>query len=174
LADATVVCMGGWITPPADGLPPWGANMDWNVQCDTSAAVTLFETARELTLVTLTATLDAHLRRAHLDRLRAGSPVGTLLARQAEAHAAQYEFAVLGRTYSRLPDDLCNFQYDPVAAAVALGWNGATIVEQRLRPVFDGAVLRFAPDDAGRVVRVVTEVDGDAFADHWLATVENI
>jgi hypothetical protein len=35
----------------------------------------------------------------------------------------------------------------------------------------DGGVLRFVERADGRVVDVVTAVDGPAFAAHWLATV---
>ena len=38
LREARVVLMGGWVYPAADGLPPWGPERDWNVQCDTTAA----------------------------------------------------------------------------------------------------------------------------------------
>jgi inosine-uridine nucleoside N-ribohydrolase len=174
LSDATVVCMGGWVEPPAEGLPQWGADMDWNVQCDTSAAIAVFETARELTLVTFAATLSVHVRRRHLARLGAAGPVGVLLARQAEAHRDEHDAGTLARGYRLLPDDLCNFQYDAVAAAVAFGWNGATITEMRLRPVLERAVLRFVPDTGGRTVRVVTDVDADAFTETWLRAVEHI
>ena len=174
LCDATVVCMGGWIAPAAYGLPQWGADMDWNVQCDTDAALAVFESARELTLVTLAATLPVHVRRGHLPRLRAVGPVGTLLARQAEAHRAEHDLGTLAKSYRRLPLDLCNFQYDPVAAAVAMGWNGATVTPMQLRPVLDGEVLRFAPDTDGRAVRMVKDVDVDAFTELWLRAVENI
>ena len=34
LAKASVVFMGGWVQPAEGGLPEWGAEMDWNVQCD--------------------------------------------------------------------------------------------------------------------------------------------
>src|SRR5258706_11072567 len=36
LGRATIVVMGGWTEPPVDGLPPWGAGREWNVQRDTA------------------------------------------------------------------------------------------------------------------------------------------
>jgi purine nucleosidase len=86
LGRVPVVVMGGWTQPPSDGLPAWGPEMDWNVQWDTRAAQIVAATAR-LTLVTLPATLTAHLRAADLPRLRACGPLGELLARQSQAHA---------------------------------------------------------------------------------------
>ena len=126
LARQQVVVMGGWVQRPAPGLPQWGPDMDFNVQWDTRAAEVVAATAR-LTLVTLPATLNAHLRRDDLPRLRAAGPLGQLLARQSEAHGQTHQMEKLGREHAGLPDDLLNFQYDPVACAVALGWSGARL-----------------------------------------------
>jgi purine nucleosidase len=171
LGRVPVVVMGGWIQPPAGGLPAWGPEMDWNVQCDTRAAQIL-AAAAELTLVTLAATLKAQLRAADLPRLGAAGPLGALLARQARAHGEDHGMAALGRAHAGLPDDLVNFHYDPVACAVAAGWTGAVVQELRLRPVLDGEVLRFAPDPDGRRMRVVVDLDGPGFTDTWLRAVE--
>ena len=118
LSKVPVVLMGGWVWPPEEGLPAWGPDMDWNVQCDTRAAAVVAEKA-DLTLVTMPATLKAHLRAAHLPRLRTSGPLGRLLAHQAEAHAQEWKFGDLARAHPGLPDDLLNFNYDPVACAVA-------------------------------------------------------
>jgi purine nucleosidase len=163
--------MGGWVEPPAPGLPRWGPEMDFNVQWDTRAAEVVAATAR-LTMVTLPATLNAHLRRADLPRLRAAGPLGQLLARQSEAHAETYQMEKLGRDHSGLPDDLLNFQYDPVACAVALGWSGATVEDIRVRPMRMGDVLSFQPHPDGRSTRAVLDVDGAAFRETWLSAVE--
>ncbi len=146
--------------------------MDFNVQWDTRAAEVVAETAGDLTLVPLPATLTAHLCAAHLPPLRASGPLGALLASQSEAHAGEYGMGVLGREYLALPDDLLNIHYDPVACAVAVGWPGVVVEEQRLRPVMDGETLCFRPDPTGRPTRVVVDVDGDRFAETWLAAVE--
>jgi hypothetical protein len=146
--------------------------MDWNVQCDKQAALLLAASA-ELTLVTLPATLTAHLRAAHLPRLRASGPVGELLALQSELHARHNRFAELGRAHPGLPRDLLNFHYDPVTCAVACGWPGATVEEMRLRPVVAGGVLRFERSEAGRATRVVVGVDGAAFSELWLCSLES-
>jgi purine nucleosidase len=166
-----VVVMGGWVEPPAPGLPRCGPEMDFNVQWDTRAAEVVAATAR-LTMVTLPATLSAHLRRADLPRLRAAGPLGQLLARQSEAHAETYQMEKLGRDNTGLPDDLLNFQYDPVACAVALGWSGATVEDIRVRPLRTDDVLSFQPHPDGRSTRVVLDVDGAAFRETWLSAVE--
>lgn len=169
LAEARVVAMGGWLAPPAAGLPAWGPEMDWNVQCDTRAAATVAEHA-DLTLVTLPATLTACLRAEHLPALAAAGPLGALLARQCRAHAEDNAMPALGRAHPALPDDLVNFHYDPVACAVALGWPGATIATLSLSPVWSGDLLRFTPDHTGRPARVVTAIAPD-FAPTWLSLV---
>jgi purine nucleosidase len=172
LGRVPVVMMGGWIQPPSGGLPAWGPEMDWNVQCDTRAVQIVAATTAELTLVTLPVTLKAHLRTADLPRLGGSGPLGALLARQSRAHGEDHGMAALGRAHADLPDDLVNFHYDPVTCAVAVGWTGAVIEELRLRPVLEGEVLRFAPDRDGRLVRVVVDLDGQGFTDIWLRTVE--
>jgi inosine-uridine nucleoside N-ribohydrolase len=145
--------------------------MDWNIQCDTKAAIMLADHAR-LTMVPLPIALKAHIREAHLDRLAASGPLGALLARQTKAHALEHGMAEIGRTNSCLPDDLLNFHYDPVTCAVALGWPGASMKELSLRPVFERGALRFEPTPSGRRIRVVVDIDGDRFAENWIAMVE--
>ena len=166
-----VVVMGGWVQPPAPGLPQWGPDMDFNVQWDTQAAEIVAATA-QLTLVTLPATLNARLSRADLPRLRAAGPLGQLLAQQGEAHGQANQMEKLGREHFGLPDDLLNFHYDPVACAVALGWPGATMEELRLQPVLRDDVLSFLPTPEGRPIKLVLDVDGAAFRETWLSAVE--
>ena len=172
LGRTPITLMGGWTRPPAEGLPAWGPEMDWNVQWDTRAAEIVGGAAAQLTLATLPATLQAHLRAADLPRLRASGSLGELLARQSEARAVEAGIAELGRAHPALPDDLLNFHYDPVACAVALGWPGAMVEEMHLRPVLRDGVLRFEPDLAGPLVRVLVGLDGAAFTEAWLTAVE--
>jgi purine nucleosidase len=172
LGRVPVVLMGGCIRPLAEGLPRWGPERDWNVQCDTRAAG-IVAGAAQVTLVTLSVTAKAHLRAAHLGRLRASGPLGELLARQGEANRVDANLAELARAHAGLPADLLNFHHDPVACAVALGWPGAVVEEMRLRTVLEGGVLRFQPDDGGRLTRVAVDLDGASFAETWLAAVES-
>ena len=172
LQDARVVAMGGWVDPPAPGLPRWEADRDWNVQCDTTAAATLLAACEDLTLSALPATMPASLRLADLDRLRESGSVGRLLARQSLAHRDDNGYAVLGPSAPGLPDDLVNFHWDPVACAVALGWSGATVEETELVPALSGPVLSFERSAGGRRAHVLVDVDGEAFTTTWLAAVE--
>lgn len=77
-----------------------------------------------------------------------------------------------GRAHPGRPDDLVNIHWDPVACAVALGWPGAVLAEQRLRTVVADGVLRFEPAADGRATRVLTGLDGAAFSERWLTAVE--
>lgn len=171
LGSAPVVLMGGWVAPPASGLPQWGLEVDWNVQCDTRAAEVVFRAAGRLTLVTLAATAKVHLRASDLDELEEAGPLGPLLARQGRAHGDGFDMAELGRSYSGLPDDLLNFQHDALACAVAVGWGGAPGQDMNLSPIHHGDTLSFQPDPKGRLVSVVVDADGPAFARLWLETV---
>ena len=172
LRGVPVVVMGGWLGPPEPGLPAWGPEMDFNVQCDTRAVELLAGSGASLTLVPLPVTLNAHLRARDLTRLRASGSLGQLLARQAEAHGVDHKMADLGRAHAGLPDDLLNFHYDPVACAVAVGWAGGVVDEMRLRPILDDALLRFEPAEDGSLTRVVVELDPADFTERWLAAVE--
>jgi inosine-uridine nucleoside N-ribohydrolase len=168
LRRASVVAVGGWFPFAADGLPGWGPEMDWNVQWDTAAA-RIVAGAAQVTLVPLPVTLKAHLRGADLPRLRAAGPLGRLLAGQGEAHGQDWDMAAMGRAHAGLPDDLLNFQYDPVAVAVALGWPGAVLEEMPLSPVAAGDLLRFERRPDGRRTRVVVDLDGPGFGEMWLS-----
>ena len=174
LGRAAVVMMGGWVDPAGMGLPAWGPEMDFNVQFDTAAAESVFAAAGSLTMVGLPSTMSAHLRAVHLPRLRLAGSVGRLLADQSEAHGVDAGMTELGRSHSGLPVDLLNVHYDPVACAVAVGWDGAVIEETRLVPTSGDGVLRFARSRNGRSTRLVTSVDGEAFSRVWLSAVEAI
>lgn len=171
LASTEVVVMGGYVVPPGPRLPPWGAEMDWNVQCDTIAARVVFDACCPV-LVPLAASLQVTLRAAHLPTLRASGPLGRLLAMQGEAYAADEHFTDLARRHNDLPDDLLNFQHDALACAVAAGWDGVSVETMPLVPGYHGRNLTFVPDSSGRPTRIVTAVDSPRFARDWLHAVE--
>jgi purine nucleosidase len=172
LRRASIVVMGGWTEPPADGLPPWGPDRDWNVQWDTAAAEVVAASTERLTLTPFSATLRAHLRAAELPRLRASGALGKLLARQAEAFAKDHGLSDLAAKHPALPADLLIFHHDPLACAAALDWPGAEVTEIALSHGFEGDLFRWRADPAGRPTRVVTDVDPEAFSRDWLAAVE--
>ncbi len=171
LRDAGTVVMGGHVPPAPDGYPAWGMRDDFNVQQDAAAARVVFDRCAP-TVVPVPTCLRATLRRRDLARLRAAGALGMLLADQAEPHAVDNGLADLPAGYPSLPDDLLNFQYDPLACAVAAGWSGVEVSELGVALSFEGSLLRLDLAQDGTPMRVVTDVDGEAFSQAWLGAVE--
>ncbi len=159
LGDAHVVLMGGWVGPPAVGLPAWRGQDDWNVVCDPLAATEVRRAAGRLTVVPLAVTAQVHLRDRDLPRLATAGSLGRLMAGQAAAYRDDWGKRALGLAHTGLPDDLANFHHDPLTVAVAAGWPGVTIEASSLD---------------GRFVNLVVDVDGPAFGEEWLSTVESL
>jgi hypothetical protein len=131
-------------------------------------------------VVPLEVTVQTALRRADLPALRRAGPLGALLAHQGLAFAEdEQNEAKYGRPYAGLPDDTINFQHDPLACAVALGWAGARTETLRLTWREEAGLLHLeeasgagpAGAPAGVPTRVVTGVDGPAFGELWLGVV---
>lgn len=171
LRRAKLCLMGGYVFPPREGFPPWGSEMDFNVQIDVQSAHRVIEHSSP-TLVPLAVTVETSLRRAYLAALRQSGPLVRLIARQAEAFAEENYEARYGQTSKGLPDDTINFQHDPLACAIAAGWNeGVEIRAIPLRSEIEDGWLRQMVDDSGRPTRVVTRVDGDTFNEFWFRMV---
>ena len=77
----------------------------------------------------------------------------------------------VGGEHPRLPDDLLNFQYSPLACAVAAGWEGVRIEELRLTARLEDGVLSFPESSSGKPTRVVTSVDGPRLEREWVEAV---
>jgi purine nucleosidase len=172
LRGAHVVLMGGYVCPPRDGFPQWGHEMDYNVQVDPQSTQVVLENSSP-TLVTLSVTVETALRAAYLPTLREAGRMGQLLAQQAEAFAKDEDMAVrFGRTCRDLPDDIINFLHDPLACAIALGWDkDVETRELPLRSEIENGWLRQTVDKTGKPTRVVTHVNGSEFSEYWLSTV---
>jgi len=175
LARANLTLMGGYIYPPRPGFPPWGNDMDWNMQVDARSAALVLAHSRPL-LVSLTVTVETALRRAHLERLRQAGPVAQLIARQIHVVARDWDNETrYGLTCPALPDDAINFQHDPLAAAIALGWReGVELRKVRLQCELRAGWLVEQPDPAGQPFQVVTQIDGPAFSEAWVDWVAGV
>jgi purine nucleosidase len=169
LRNANLVLMGGYVFPPRKGYPAWGNDMDWNVQNDIGSAQIVIERSNP-TLVPLTVTVETALRRAHLPALRQSGPLARLIARQAEAFAVEYgNEAQYGQSCKNLPDDIINFQHDPLARGIALGWrDGVEISELPLKLAVEDGWLVQRIADGGKQTRVVSRVNGAKFNQFWL------
>lgn len=169
LKDARLFLMGGYVYEIPPGYPQWLPEYDWNMQLDVTSAKYVLERASP-TLIPLTITCRTALRRAHLPRLNQAGKLGELLLRQAELFARAENFEQqYGETCPALPADIVNFHHDPLACAVALGWNqGLKIETVPLRLEVRDGYLYETPDENGIPTRVVTEVDTAGFGDFWL------
>lgn len=169
LMQAGLFLMGGYVYPPQPGFPQWPNEADYNIQMDVRSAKHVIEHSNP-TLVPVTITEETFLRRAYLDELRQAGPLGQLIARQAEAFAVDERHeARYGETCEGLPDDTINFQHDPLACAIALGWNEEVKIEDvpLSLEVRDGWLVERV-DTSGKPVRVVTKIDGERFSQFWL------
>jgi inosine-uridine nucleoside N-ribohydrolase len=170
LATTELVVMGGHVPEPGEGYPPWGSADDTNVQQDAFAAAVVFARCAPM-VVPLATTQRVTLRASHLEALRRGGALARLLADQGEAHARDLGRTELGRAFPALPDDLLNFQYDPLASAVAAGWGGVTFAELPVRTTIREQLLHMAIEPGAPTLRVATDVDGPAFDAAWLDAV---
>lgn len=170
LAEAEIVLMGGYITPPRSGLPVYGPALDYNVQQDVVAARIVMDSCRPL-LVPMPLGLEATVQAGHLPRLRRGNALAGLLAHQSERYGTQYDMSALARAAPAVADDLLNFQFDVLACAVALGWPSVRVEEQRLAWAIVDGLFTWTKTPDGTPVRVATAVDEPAFTRAWLDAV---
>jgi purine nucleosidase len=168
LRQTSLFLMGGYVHKIPPGFPQFSNDNDWNIQVDIQSAKHVLEHANS-TLIPLTISCQTALRRSDLSRLVQAGPLGALVARQAEyfAKTEQYE-QKYGATCPGLPSDIINFQHDPLACAIALGWReGVEIETVPLRFEIHDGWLHEIPDDGGMPTRIVTKIDGNAFNDYW-------
>ena len=176
LGGATLFIMGGLIDPLPPGFPQWDYTRDFNLQSDAAAALQVVEACdpRRTTFVPIEATVRTALRTRDIAALRGGGPLSRVLARQADAYAEDERYAERFARYDGLPADLVNFQHDPLAVAVALGWEGASVETVPLAASVEDGWFRLRRDSAGRPLRVVTDVDSERFAVFWRERVRDI
>ncbi|HYU74171.1 MAG TPA: nucleoside hydrolase, partial [Ktedonobacteraceae bacterium] len=129
LKQTDLFLMGGHVFDMPAGYPQWGKEMDYNLQVDIHSAHYVLEHAHP-TLVPVTVTCQTALRRAYLPRLARAGRLGELIVLQAErcARSEQNE-RNYGETCPGLPRDIINFQHDPLACAIALGWQEGVEIE---------------------------------------------
>ena len=168
LSQTNLFLMGGHVFDIPAGYPQWGNEMDYNIQVDIHSARYVLEHANPI-LVPVTITCQTALRRAYLPRLARTARLGQLIVRQAEV-CAKYEHneQKYGETCPRLPRDIINFQHDPLACAIALGWHeGVEIETIPLKLETREGWLYEIPDRDGTPTRLVTKIDGNAFNEYW-------
>lgn len=175
LRDARLCLVGGHALAPREGFPSWDYRDDWNIQVDAASALYVFEHSSP-TFVPLSATAETWLAGSQLPALRrAASPLARLVARQAEAFASDEKLADrYVHAFPGLPRDFINFQHDPLACAVALGWDeGVEVTELPLKYEVEaaGGFVRQRVEDGGTMTRLLTKIDGARFSEFWLDAV---
>ncbi len=168
LRQARLFLMGGYVRAIPPGFPQWDNNDDWNMQLDIQAAQYVLEHANP-TLIPVTVSCQTALRRAYLTGLAGAGRLGELIVRQAEYFAQSEGFEQkYGATCAGLPRDIINFQHDPLACAIALGWHeGVKIETVPLKCAVRDGWLHEVPDGNGIPTRLVTRIDRNAFNDYW-------
>ncbi len=148
--------------------PQWRKQDDYNIQVDISSARYVLERANP-TLVPVTVSCQTALRRAYLPRLAQAGRLGELIVRQAELCARREQNEQhYGESCPGLPRDIINFQHDPLACAIALGWQeGVEIETVPLKLETREGWLYEIPANSGIPTRLVTKIDGNAFNDYW-------
>lgn len=172
LKQTEVFFMGGYVHPPRSGLPVWKSEWDFNKQIDVKSAQHVMKNAN-ITLVQLSITEEVFLRQAHLSSLKKAGPLGKLLAKQAEEFMRDEKMIEKYKDCENVPKDIINFQYDPLTAAVAIGWDGVSIENLPLVLEEKEGVLYERIDRTGKTFKVVTKVDGARFEEFWLSRVAN-
>lgn len=170
LQGAPIVVMGGFVRPVPPGFPQWDATWDYNVQADAGAARLVFERLSPV-IVPIEVTVQTWVTLSDLPQLESGGPLAKLIARQSALYAEDHQVARLAAVHPGLPDDMLNFQHDPLACAVAMGWDCVEREQVRLVVTKREGSLRLVEDPAGRPFELVTKVDSQAFARRWLETV---
>jgi inosine-uridine nucleoside N-ribohydrolase len=172
LRRAKLFLMGGYIYPVRPGFPNWKNEFDFNIQVDVKSAEYVLKNSSP-TLIPLSVTPETFLRKAYLGKLKMSGPVGNLLARQAESFAKDEKIdEKYGKTCEKLPSDIINFQHDPLACAVAIGYrDGIEIDKITLKiEIIDGWLYEKI-DASGRIFKVVTKIDGPRFSKFWIDSV---
>ena len=139
------------------------------MQLDVRATQYVFEHGSP-TLVPLTLTAQTALCQSDLPKLAQAGKLGELLVRQAEVFARTENLAAkYGAASPNLPADFINFHHDPLACAIALGWDEGVKTETvPLKLEIRDSYLYETPDAEGRPTRLVTEIDAHAFNQYWL------
>jgi purine nucleosidase len=172
LRDARLFLMGGFVFPPREGYPQWKDEDDFNLQIDARSALCVIENCNP-TFIPLSVTTETALRKKHLELLKRAGALGQLIARQAEAFAEDEKIGEkFGQTCDKLPNDIINFQHDPLACAIALGWkDGVEISQIPLKTELRSGLLDRKIDADGKPTKIVTNIDGERFSQFWIDTI---
>jgi purine nucleosidase len=145
---------GGNVLPPA---------VDHNLCVDPAASVTALNAGFTTLYTPIDVTVRALLRRHHLEALHDGDELCRTIARSIETWLPT----------SHMPEGVIAVMHDPltVACLVERSFVRTTTLPVTVARHPNGHVRTFIDPLEGHDAEVVTDVDGDAFCDFWLATV---
>lgn len=162
--------MGGSYTPPGDGYPNWRQLNDWNFNMDLAAAQFLFANS-SFSLVEIAPTLRVFLTERDCKRLEQVDEFGALVASQAYWWRDTVPFIRPAAQEACLPNDLCNFHYDPLTCAIAVGFSGIGSSNLTLQLHLDQELgYRLTTCDGTANIRLIHTVDATAFHHDFMNT----
>lgn len=146
-------------------LPP---GRDTNLVADPAASLASLAAGFVTRYVPIDVTFRTTLRTRHLERLRGGDALGRALAGLCD----RWRAVLHTRAEAPVPDDVVAFLHDPLTVACVVTRELVTTEIRPVRVVLEDGVPRTVVDpQAGRPAEVVTDVDTDAFVEHWCAVV---
>lgn len=172
LRQPKLFVMGGYVFPPRSGFPKWKNRDDFNFQIDVRSSSYVLQNSSP-TLIPLSITAETYLRKSSIDVLNNSGKLGQLLAKQARAFSEDEKYEEkYGKLCEKLPNDLINFQHDPLACAVAVGFrNGIEITKKPLLIEEKNGFIVEKVSVFGKPYNIVTKVDAALFEKYWLDTV---
>jgi len=169
---ALLAVMGGSFAPiiSLDGTehPP---ERDWNLMCDPDGAVVSLNAGFDMLYVPIDVTFRCPLRRAHVDRLRAGDELCRTLAVLIDLWHERW-FAPSAADLAEGLTDVVAFLHDPLTVAGLVERSFVTTETLPVRAeIQDGVPRTVVDEERGRPAEVVRSVDADAFAEWFVAVV---
>jgi inosine-uridine nucleoside N-ribohydrolase len=160
LRKANLYLMGGYVYPISKKSIDFKNENDWNIQVDITSAKYVLENSNP-TLIPLTITVETALKREYLSVLEKGDVLARLIVRQSNLHEKLYK--------NEEKYGIINFQHDPLAVAISLGWNdGIVINEVPLIYETHNGFLVEKVDKKGRLTKIITKINGEIFNKYWL------
>lgn len=154
--------MGGVFAPIRLGSGELRPSADHNLMVDKAASLRALNAGMKTMYTPLDVTLQAQLRRSHLEQLRGGDELCRALAQQIDTWIA----------FAKLPGELAAILHDPLTVACAVDRRFVTSETLPVTVCMHNDIVRTFIDGAeGHEAEVITSVDGPVFADYWLETV---
>jgi len=158
LAPRQALSYGRLCVPSPGRFPPWGHDMDYNIQVDVVSALMVIQRSSP-TLVPLSVTVETSLRRAYLTTLRQSGPLLSSSPGKQRPCQGREQRSTLRSNVHRFARRHHQFPTRSAGLRHRLGWNeGVEISEIPLKAEIEDGWLYQRIDDSGTPTRVVTGV----------------